>query len=21
GCTMCHTNQNKCDNCHTRHEF
>lgn len=20
-CTMCHTNQNKCDNCHTRHEF
>ena len=21
GCTLCHTNQNKCDNCHTRHEF
>ncbi len=21
GCTMCHTNQNKCDSCHTRHEF
>ena len=21
GCTMCHINQNKCDNCHTRHEF
>jgi len=21
GCTMCHTNQAKCDNCHTRHEF
>ena len=21
GCTMCHTQQNKCDNCHTRHEF
>ncbi|MBE0593532.1 MAG: hydroxylamine reductase [Gemmatimonadales bacterium] len=21
GCTMCHTNQNKCDNCHGRHEF
>jgi hydroxylamine dehydrogenase len=21
GCSMCHTNQNKCDNCHTRHEF
>lgn len=21
GCTMCHTNQNKCDNCHTRHAF
>lgn len=20
-CTMCHTNQTKCDNCHTRHEF
>lgn len=20
-CTMCHTNQPKCDNCHTRHEF
>jgi hydroxylamine dehydrogenase len=21
GCSMCHTNQNKCDSCHTRHEF
>ena len=21
GCSMCHTNQNKCDTCHTRHEF
>ena len=21
GCTMCHTNQQKCDNCHGRHEF
>ncbi|BBO22080.1 hydroxylamine reductase [Candidatus Desulfobacillus denitrificans] len=21
GCTMCHQNQNKCDTCHTRHEF
>lgn len=21
GCTLCHTNQTKCDNCHTRHEF
>lgn len=21
GCTMCHNNQNKCDGCHTRHEF
>ena len=21
GCSMCHTNQNKCDMCHTRHEF
>ena len=21
GCTLCHTQQNKCDNCHTRHEF
>jgi len=21
GCTMCHYNQNKCDGCHTRHEF
>ena len=21
GCTMCHTQQNKCDGCHTRHEF
>jgi hydroxylamine dehydrogenase len=21
GCSICHTNQNKCDNCHTRHEF
>ena len=21
GCTMCHMNQNKCDTCHTRHEF
>lgn len=20
-CTMCHTNQTKCDNCHTRHQF
>ncbi len=21
GCTMCHVQQNKCDGCHTRHEF
>ena len=21
GCTACHQNQNKCDTCHTRHEF
>lgn len=21
GCSMCHYNQNKCDGCHTRHEF
>lgn len=21
GCTLCHTNQPKCDTCHTRHEF
>ncbi len=21
GCTFCHMNQNKCDTCHTRHEF
>lgn len=21
GCTMCHTNQNSCTNCHSRHEF
>lgn len=21
GCTACHQNQNKCDSCHTRHEF
>ena len=21
GCTLCHNNQNKCDGCHTRHEF
>lgn len=21
GCTACHQNQNKCDGCHTRHEF
>lgn len=21
GCTACHNNQNKCDTCHTRHEF
>ncbi|GAB4177550.1 MAG: hypothetical protein Fur0039_21000 [Rhodocyclaceae bacterium] len=21
GCTTCHQNQNKCDTCHTRHEF
>ncbi len=21
GCTFCHVNQNKCDTCHTRHEF
>lgn len=21
GCTSCHMNQNKCDTCHTRHEF
>ena len=21
GCTFCHINQNKCDTCHTRHEF
>ncbi len=21
GCTACHDNQNKCDGCHTRHEF
>ncbi|MCG3201487.1 MAG: Hydroxylamine oxidoreductase [Gammaproteobacteria bacterium] len=21
GCTLCHYNQNKCDGCHTRHEF
>ena len=21
GCSQCHTNQNKCDGCHTRHEF
>src|SRR3546814_12308820 len=20
-CTLCHTNQTKCDNCHTRHQF
>ncbi|CAH9018840.1 multiheme c-type cytochrome [Candidatus Nitrosacidococcus sp. I8] len=21
GCTMCHINQNRCDTCHTRHQF
>lgn len=21
GCTLCHDNQNKCDTCHTRHQF
>jgi len=21
GCTLCHDNQNKCDGCHTRHQF
>ena len=21
GCTSCHINQNKCDTCHTRHQF